>query len=195
MEEEIKEEVAQEIVIKKKIFNIRLLLVIIVLIVFSMIAYISNRAEYLKIREIDEKYTSIFIKNFYTKGGIFLVVTVATYLVFYINNKIIKRGLKRFFDEENKTMPKLPNKSIAFIAGIIAGVTSLKFLYTKYIVCANAASFVIKDPIFNMDIGFYMFVLPFIKTILIYCLVESLIMVIYTAIYYMITNLTISYLI
>jgi len=187
MEEEIKEEKIQEIIIKKKRFNIRLVVVIVVLLVFSISAYISNRAEYLKIKEIDEKYTSVFMKNFYTKGGMFLIATVITYLVFYINNKIMKKGLKRFFEEENKTMPKLPNKSIAFIAGIIAGITSLKFLYTKYIVCVNAASFVIKDPIFKMDIGFYMFVLPFIKAVLIYCLVESLIMVIYTAIYYMIT--------
>ena len=188
MEEDKKEDVEQEqeIVIKKRRFNFRFFLVTVVLIVFSISSYVSFRAEYLKIREIDPKYTSIFMKNFTMKGGMFVVVTLVTYLLFYINNKIIKKGLKKFFDEENKPMPKLPNKSIAFIAGITAGVTSLKFLYTKYIVCINAASFVMKDPVFNMDIGFYMFVLPFIKAVLIYLIVEAMIMVVYTAIYYMI---------
>lgn len=187
MEEQLDEEnFEQEIVVKRKRFNFRLLLVIVVLVVFSISAYITNRAEFLKIREIDTKYTSIFMKNFYMKVGMFAVVAIVTYIVFYINNRIIRRGLKAFFDEENKTIPKLPNKSIAFISAIIAGITSLKFLYNKYIVCVNAASFVMKDPVFNMDIGFYMFVLPFIKAALIYLIVETLIMVIYTAIYYVI---------
>jgi len=181
------EELEQEIVVKRRKFNFRLLLVIVVLLIFSISAYISNRAEFLKIREIDPKYTSIFMKNFAMKTGVFTVSAIATYLIFYINNKIIKKGLKVFFDEENKKMPKLPNKSVSLIAGLISGILSLKFLYTKYIVCANAAFFVIKDPVFNMDIGFYMFVLPFIKTTLIYLIVLALIMVVYTAIYYVIT--------
>ena len=188
MEENVEEKANdKKVVSKKKKFNFRFLIVVIVLLVFSISSYISFRAEYLKIREIDEKYVTIFKTNFYMKLGIFAFVTLITYIMFYINNKFIKKGLKKFFDEENKAMPKLPNKSISLIAGIIAGVTCLKFIYTKFIVCVNAASFVITDPIFNIDIGFYMFILPFIKTALIYWIVESLIMVIYTAIYYVIT--------
>ncbi len=187
MEEEINQEANTKIEVqKKKKFNFRILIVTAVLLVFSVASYITCRAEYLKIREIDPKYVSIFKTNFYMKVGMFIFVTVVTYLMFYINNKFIKKGLKKFFDEEGKVMPKLPNKSISFIAGIIAGVTSLKFIYDKYIVCINAASFVRADPIFHIDIGFYMFILPFIKAVLIYWIIESLIMVIYTAIYYVI---------
>lgn len=188
MEEEVKEEVTEKNVTRKKRkFGFRHLLVTVVLLIFAITSFISSRAEYLKIREIDPKYVSIFKTNFYMKIGMFVVVMIATYFMFYINNKIIKKGLKKFFDEENKPIPKLPNKSIAIIAGIISGLVSLKFLYNKYIVCINAASFVIKDPIFNMDIGFYMFVLPFIKATIIFLIVQSLIMVIYTAIYYVIS--------
>ena len=172
---------------KKKWLSFRLIAVTVVLIIFSISAYITCRAEYLKIRDIDLKYVSVFKTNFYMKVGMFAFVMIITYLIFYINNKVIKKGLKKFFDEENRQMPKLPNKSIAFIAAIIASVTSIKLVYEKYIVAINAASFVLKDPIFNIDIGFYMFILPFIKTVLIYWIVESLIMVIYTAVYYVIS--------
>ena len=172
---------------KKRKCSFRLVLVIVVLLIFSIGSYISFRAEYLKIKEIDEKYVSVFKTNFYMKVGMFAFTTIITYLIFYINNKFIKKGLKKFFDEEEKPLPKLPNKSISLIAGMIAGITSLKLIYTKFIVCINAASFEITDKIFNLDIGFYMFILPFIKTALIYWIVESLIMVIYTAIYYVIS--------
>ena len=184
MENEVNDKIQ---VPKKKKFNFRLFIVTIVLLIFSVASFISCRAEYLKIREIDSKYISVFKTNFYMKVGMFVFVTLVTYLMFYINNKFIKKGLKKFFDEEKKVMPKLPNKSISIIAGLIAGVTSIKFIYDKYIVCINAASFVVEDPIFHIDIGFYMFILPFIKAFLIYWIVESLIMVIYTAAYYVIS--------
>lgn len=183
----MEEEIEQEIIIKKKKLNFRVLMVMLVLVIFSVSAYISNRAEYLKIKEIGSEYTSIFMKNFYMKVGMFVIVTFVTYLIFYINNRIIRRGLKRFFDEENKKIPKFPNKSISLIAGIIAGIASLKLLYTKYIACINATAFVTKDPIFNLDIGFYIFILPFIKSVLIFLIVETMIMVIYTAGYYVIS--------
>lgn len=182
MEEEVKEE---KKVVNKKV-NIRFILVTLILILFLLITFISSKAEYLKIKEIDEKYTSIFFTNFYMKCEVFGVIFLLTYFVFYINNKIIKKGLKHFFEEEKKDIPKLPNKSISLIFGIIAGSFALKFLYTKYIVCANAASFGTADPIFNMDIGFYMFVLPFIKTVLLFGVVLALVVVAYTAIYYVI---------
>ena len=76
---------------KKKKINFRLILVIVVLVIFSMSSYISLRAEYLKIKEIDEKYVSVFKTNFYMKVGMFLVVTIITYLIFYIN------GFKKIF--------------------------------------------------------------------------------------------------
>jgi hypothetical protein len=181
------EKVAEEkITIKRRKFNARVIVVLIVLLITASITFVSNRAEYLKIKEIGENYTSIFFKNFYLKFGMFIVSFLVTYILVFINNKTIKKGMKHFFDEEKRNMPKLPNKTICLIFGLFSGFFSLKFLYTKYIMCINAASFGKVDPIFGYDIGFYMFILPFIKSLLIYLIVFSLIMVAYTAIYYVI---------
>ena len=87
---------------KKKWLSFRLIAVTVVLIIFSISAYITCRAEYLKIRDIDLKYVSVFKTNFYMKVGMFAFVMIITYLIFYINNKVIKKGLKKFFDEENR---------------------------------------------------------------------------------------------
>ena len=171
---------------KIKKFNIRRIIVFCVILFFAVSAIVINRAEYLKIKEISENYTSIFFKNFYLKTGMFCISFVVTFLLFYINNRIIKKGMKTFFEEDGRQVPKLPNKSISLIAGITAGIYSLKVLYTKYIMCANATSFGIEEKIFGNDISFYMFILPFIKSFLIYLLSISLIMVIYTAIYYVV---------
>lgn len=176
----------QEIEIKKKKINIRAIIVFFVLTITFFITFISNRAEYLKVKEIGENYTSIFFKNFYMKTCMFIISFLFVYILFYINNKIIKKGMKHFFEEESRNIPKLPNKSISLIFALIAGFFSLKFLYTKYIMCINAASFGKVDPIFGYDIGLYMFILPFIKTILLYFVILTLVLVGYTAIYYVI---------
>lgn len=177
---------SKEIVTKKRKINIRRIVVFFVLTIFALTTFITNRAEYLKIKEIGQNYTSVFFTNFYMQLGMFIVSFSIVYLLIYINNKIIKKGMKKLFEQEKRILPKLPNKSIALILAILAGVFALKCLYTKYIVCINAASFGQTDPVFGYDIGFYMFILPFIKSMLIYLILFALIMVIYTAIYYVI---------
>lgn len=170
----------------KKI-NIRRLIVLIVICIFVIIQLIVNRAEYLEIKEISEDYTSIFFKNFYMKNAVFGISFVVTYILFFINNKIIHKGMRKFFEKENKEMPKLPNKSISLIVALISGECSLVFLYEPFMTCINATSFGTCDPIFGYDIGFYTFILPFVKTLFIFLIVISLLMIIYTAMYYVIS--------
>lgn len=180
------EEIAdsKEVKTKRKIYKIRLLFVIVVLVVFAFFAFVTNRAEYLKIREINPSYVSIFKTNFKMKLLVFGTAFFTTYIIVYINNLIIKKGLKKFFDEENKPLPKLLNKTICLTIALIVGGLSLKNIYEKFLVFKNATSFGITDPIFNIDIGFYMFILPFLKTLIMFLLVFSLFMILYTAIYY-----------
>ena len=121
----------QEIEIKKKKINIRAIIVFFVLTITFFITFISNRAEYLKVKEIGENYTSIFFKNFYMKTGMFIISFLFVYILFYINNKIIKKGMKHFFEEESRNIPKLPNKSISLIFALIAGFFSLKFFNVR----------------------------------------------------------------
>lgn len=172
---------------KPKRVNIRMIIVLIVLALFIITELITNRAEYLKIKEIGSSYTSIFFTNFYMKYIVFGISFLVAYILFYINNKIIRRGMKHFFAKEGREVLKLPNKSVSLIMGLISGICSSKFLYTKLITCMNASYFGIYDEVFGKDIGYYMFILPFIKTLLIFLLVSSLIMVIYTAVYYVIS--------
>lgn len=171
---------------KSKKVNIRRIIVLVVLAIFLIFQAINNRAEYLKIKEIGENYTNIFFTDFYMKIAVFGVCFAVTYLVFYINNRKIKKGMKVFFDKENRSVPKLPNKSISLIAGLISGEAGLKFLYSPFITCINASSFGTTEPVFGKDIGFYMFILPFMKTLIIFLIVVALIMIIYTAVYYVI---------
>lgn len=53
-------------------------------------------------------------------------------------------------------MPKLPNKSLALILALIAAMITPNLFLEKLILFKNSVQFGISEPIFNMDVGFYM---------------------------------------
>lgn len=186
MENQNEETKTKENAGKKRNIAIRYVVVILTILLVGLGLTITFRAEYLNIKEIGEQYTDIFFKNvntqLYLGGGIF----VLTYWLIYICNKFTKHGLKKFFAEEQKEMPKLPNKTFAMIGGLLAAIIGMILLNQKYTMFANIAWFGKSDPIFNTDIGYYIFTSPFIEAALFFILAEFVCLIVYTAFYYVI---------
>lgn len=171
----------------KKRFRTRTILVLIAVAVFLLIFLISCRADYLELLEIGENYTEVFYKNIKYKLLIGAASFIFVFTIVCITNKFIKKGLKKFFEQEKIDLPKFPNKSLALILALIAALISPNLLLEKLILFKNSAQFGIPDPIFNMDIGFYMFQAPLIGLVLYYLLAIAIILTIYIVIYYIIT--------
>ena len=170
----------------KNIKKIKFISVIVFIVLFTIISYVSYRAEYLQILEIGEEYLSAFEQRNIYKTKLFAFNFIFLFLVIYINNLLIKRGLKVFFEDEKKEIPKLPNKSIALILASVASVIATSFMLEKVILYINQAWFGINDPVFGLDIGFYFFQKPFISMILYYVVIMFGLLTIYTAIYYIV---------
>lgn len=171
---------------KKGLLGYRTLIVFTILVIYALVTFISLRADYLKFKGIDEKYVNLFFTNIKNKYMVAGVAFVGMYLVTYITNKLIKSGLKPFFEDEKKEMPKLPNKSFAILFGLITSVVASNLLTEKFILFQNATEFVKKDPIFNMDIGFYFFNQPFIEALIPFLVTIIIGLTIYIAAYYVI---------
>ncbi len=164
----------------------RAILVIAFLIILAIYIAVTLRGEYLQTLEIGEQYVEAFKQNIKYKVGVALVNFAILYIATYITTRFIKRGLKKFFDDDKKEMPKLPNKSISLILSAIISIISSKLITEKVMLAFNTALFGINDPIFNMDIGYYMFQKPFIEAIIIYFIALLAIYSIYIAVYYII---------
>ncbi len=185
MEEAKKAEVNTK---EKKKFSMKIVVVLLALVVFGLVTTISLRAEYLNISGIGEEYLSVFEQRIKNKYTVFGTAFVLIYIFVYILNKFIKRGLKKFFEDEKKEMPaKLPNKSLSLILALIGGAIAAAMLTDKLAIITNAALFGQSDPIFGADIGYYMFAIPFIQTMLIFLMEVFLVAIIYTGLYYVIT--------
>lgn len=184
MKEDNKEELVKD---KKNGSKLRVILVLVVAAIFAIYAYMSYRAEYLQIAEIGEEYLEVFNQNKKYLGYISLTNFAIVFISIYITNKLIKRGLKKFFEEEKKEMPKLANKSIAFILGLTVSVITSNWLLENTMKVFNATQFCISDPIFNLDIGFYIFQKPFIEMILYYGIALMIGLTAYIGIYHIIS--------
>jgi uncharacterized protein len=145
-------------------FRVLFGLVFLVLIVFP--AMMRFAADLFWFQEIG--FQRVFATELLTKFVLFVVVTLATYLLLTLNLRIARRG--EALDSilpgqvpENlmELLQKLPRLTtpIAIVVSLLAGIsataawmTALQFL--------NGAPFGATDPVFNRDIGFYTFVMP-----------------------------------
>lgn len=166
--------------------KLRMVLVILFVLLFAGISYIQLRGSYLEYLELGEKYTSIFYINIMYRYIIMGVNFVFLYFVIYVTNRGIKKGLKPFFEKEKKPMPKLLNKSLALVISAIVSIIVSAVFMQKLMLALNSTSFGISDPIFNLDIAYYIFQKPVIELILIYFTVLFVGLSLYMALYYVI---------
>ncbi len=162
----------------------RMYIVLLFILLVLIIGYIIYRGEYLEILEIGEEYVSIFWQNVNYTAITFGINFIFLFIVIYLNNNRIKKALKPFFENEKIKMPKLPNKSISFIISVIVSAFTSEVILNQYMLFTNATSFEISDPVFGLDIGYFMFQKPFIETMLIYAILLVIGLTIYNVIYY-----------
>ena len=165
-----------------KRFFIGLAIVIVVL----LINIISLRYDYITIKEIGQNYLEVFKQNCTYRYTIMLGTFVVSYIVVYSTNKIIRVGIKKFFQDDKKEMPKLPNKTIALAISLIVAMLAGTLITENVMLAANTAWFGINDPVFGTDIGYYIFNKPLVEQLLFYALIIVGFLAIYTALYYVI---------
>lgn len=164
----------------------RMKLVILFLVIFSIISYVSLRGSYLEYLELGEKFTNVFFTNITYKYSIMVINFVLLYFIIYLTNRGIKKGLKPFFENEKKNMPKLLNKSLALVISAIVSIVVSAVFMQKLMLFTNGTSFGIQDPVFNIDISYYIFQRPVIELILTYFIVLMIGLSLYMALYYVI---------
>ncbi len=170
--------------VKKR--KIRQLLVLAFFVIAIIVSYVTYRGNYLETLELGEQYLSVFWKNVAYQFSTFIANFIILFLLIYITNKRIKKGLVPFFEEEKKKIPKMPNKSIAFIVSLLVSFFATNIMLKKLMLCINMAAFEITDPVIGLDIGYFVFIQPFLQFLLRYLLFIVVGLTIYGAFYYIV---------
>lgn len=99
-------------------------------------------------------YDAVFWRSFIAKFAIGAIIFAAAVLLNFINIFLVYRIVKKPFK------PLIPLAIAIFTATIVAGNSG--DLWLSILRSLNAETFGITDPQFNLDIGFYVFKLPFL---------------------------------
>ena len=156
---------------KRKNSKLRMMLVILFLLVFSGVSYVQLRGSYLEYLELGSQYVDVFKTNLIYRYSIMAINFVFLYIVIYFTNRGIKKGLKPFFEKEKRPMPKLLNKSLALVISAVVSFVASSAFMQKIMLIFNGTSFGNQDPIFGLDIAYYMFQKPVIEMLLFYFVV------------------------
>ena len=171
---------------KKKILTLRRILVTIFLIVCAIMTYINFRGSYLEYKELGENYLQTFLTKEKYYYVVLLINFALVYIIMYFTGRKIKKGLKVFFEQENKPIPKLPNKSIAIVTAIIESLIVAQRFTPNIILCISNTSFREVDAVFGLDVSFFMFIEPLLKMAMQYFIAICIGIIIYTFAYYVI---------
>lgn len=171
---------------EKKKNKLKIIIVLLFIILVTLGMMISYRTGYLETLEIGEEYLEVFYTNMEYQYKIMGFNFILFFTLILIENLCIKNGLKPFFADEKKEMPKLPNKSLAFVLASIISLMISSIFTEKFILFTNSIWIGNADPIFNLDIGFYFFQKPFVELVLTYIIGLLIFMTIYTALYYIV---------
>ena len=166
--------------------KLRMGLVILFILIFAAVSYVQLRGSYLEYLELGKQYVSVFKTNLIYRYSIMAINFVILYFVIYFTNKGIKKGLKPFFDKEKRPMPKLLNKSLALVISAITSFVVSSAFMQKIMLLMNGTSFGNQDPIFGLDISYYMFQKPVIELLLFYFVALVIGLSLYMALYYVI---------
>lgn len=171
---------------KKKILTLRRILVTVFLIVCAVIAYINFRGSYLEYKELGENYLQTFLTKEKYYYRVLIINFILVYIIMYFSGRKIKKGLKVFFEQEEKQVPRLPNKSIAIVTAIIESLIVGQKFTPNIILWISNTSFREVDAVFGLDVSFFMFIEPLLKMAVLYFIVICIGIIIYTFIYYVI---------
>ena len=170
--------------LERKIMTVILVIVVILALFLGLIGFISD---FMWFKEMG--YTAVFFKQLVTQLTVgiptFLVVTGMVML--YLHH-LRKSYFSKIASSEATDMKKLKKTTniLAVVFGAIATFMTVVQLWFEILKFANSSDFDIKDPLFHMDVSFYLFKLEFLtqlNEILIGVIVGFVIL---TVIYYII---------
>ena len=149
---------------KKRKLGVKGIIIIVLLIVFIFVLLINWLTDLMWFKDLT--YLSVFLTKLFTQLKIGIPTFVVITFLAYIYLKFIKKGyVKRVESDELPDNKKL-NLITWGLAGAFGAITTyfaVTRLWFQTLQFTHSSDFDIKDPLYNIDISFYVFKLNFIE--------------------------------
>lgn len=172
---------------KKKKLGAKGIIIIVLLIILLFVALIGWITDFLWFRELT--YVSVFLTKLFTQLKIGIPTFIIITFLAYIYLKFLKRGYIKKVDSDEEVDNKRLNLISWGLAGAFGVVTTyfaVTRLWFQTLQFVNSSDFNIKDPLYHIDISFYVFKLNFIEEINSIIITLIVAFAILTVVYYLI---------
>ncbi|MDO4870116.1 MAG: UPF0182 family protein [Bacillota bacterium] len=172
---------------KKKKLGVKGIIIIILLIILLFVALIGWLTDFLWFRELT--YVSVFLTKLFTQLKIGVPTFIIITFLAYVYLKFIKKGYIKKVDSDEEFDTKRLNLitwGLAGAFGVITTYFAVTRLWFQTLQFVNSSDFNIKDPLYHIDISFYVFKLNFIEEINSIIITLIIAFAILTVVYYMI---------
>ncbi len=167
--------------------RLSVIIMFIVIIIALFLLLINFITDWLWFREMG--YVSVFLKQLVTELEVGIpVFIILTLLVNFYLRKLKKGYFAKINSHEVTDMKKLNRYTsiISVVFGLVAAFYAVTTLWFEILQFAHSTDFDVKDPLFNLDISFYIFKLDFLKQLNEMLIGIVLMIVVVTVIYYII---------
>lgn len=149
---------------KKKKLGIKGIIIVILLLIVLFLSLIGFLTDFLWFKELG--YVSVFLTKLLTQLKIGIPTFIVITLLAYIYLKFLKRGyFKKIASTEDTNHKRLNLISwgMAIVFAVLVTFVSVTRLWFELLKFANSTDFDITDPLFGLDISFYIFKLASVK--------------------------------
>lgn len=157
-------------------------LILILVLFLGLIGFITD---FMWFKELD--YVSVFLTKLLTQLKIGVPTFIVITFLAYVYLKFLKRGyFKKVVSDEVTDHRKLNIISwgLAGLFGAITTMFTVTRLWFKLLQFSNSSGFDLKDPLYDLDISFYVFKLDFIEEVNQLLIVLLIVFALLTVIYY-----------
>ena len=173
--------------LKNKGLGAKWIIAIVFVLIALFLALIGFITDYLWFKELD--YVSVFFTKLFTQLKVGVPLFIVVSLLAYIYTKVLKRGYYKKVQSQEIPNEKVLNRiavGLSVVSGAVVAFTVANQLWFKILEFTNSTDFNIKDPLFNLDISFYIFKLDFISELNQIIIGIVILFAILTVIYYLI---------
>ena len=165
--------------------RLSVIIMFIVIILALFLLLINFITDWLWFKEMG--YVSVFLKQLTTELEVGIPIFVILTLIMNFYLRMLKKGyFNKIASHEATDMKKLGRYTTLISAafGLFSAFYAVSSLWFEILQFANATGFDIKDPLFHIDISFYIFQLNFLKQLNEMFIGMVLLIIVVTVIYY-----------
>ena len=170
---------------KKKSKTLSLIIMLVAIIAALLFGLVGFITDWMWFKDLS--YTSVFWKKLLTQIEIGVPVFALLTLLMRFYLRTLKNGYFRKIESHEITDAKKLNRTSWILSGVfgaIIAVLAANTIWLSYLQATNASDFNLKDPLFNLDVGFYIFKLDFLSELNSMVITIIIGMVLITLLYY-----------